>query len=66
MMYHDCLASNKTNLASKVFVFDPPLTDHSPTMLCMDSAHSHTVFRPLKSALRVDYDAVKSASVKLI
>jgi hypothetical protein len=51
----------KTNLvASRVFVVESSITNHSPTMLCIDNAHSQTAFRQLRSTLRVDYNAIKT------
>lgn len=51
----------KTNITSRVFVFDSQITDHSPTMLCIDNTYSHNDLRAHRTTVRVDYDAVKMA-----
>lgn len=51
----------KTNLVSRALVIDSPVTDHLPTMLCIKNTLSQTATNPLRTALKVDYTAIKTA-----
>ncbi|KAL0852667.1 hypothetical protein ABMA27_012506 [Loxostege sticticalis] len=50
----------KTNLPSKVMVLDNLITDHSPTILCLETG-SHVNPKSHKTIIRTDYESIKNA-----